>query len=193
MQVKEPLETHHRLVSYWASVYMRCPGTDTISKHDMEQEGYLGLLRAYELFDPSRECRFSTYASYWIRARIRQFLRRQQRDRLISTPPAILENRAVVDDDVTPELKFELDAAVAHSLGHLTPRCRDVVTALYGIGRELESRKDVAKRLGISRERVRQIQKQAFVTLKADRELADYFQKIVGFPLVSPPSPLEQL
>jgi RNA polymerase primary sigma factor len=34
---------------------------------DLIEEGNLGLLRAAEDFDPSRNTRFSTYASYWIK------------------------------------------------------------------------------------------------------------------------------
>lgn len=38
-----------------------------ISKEELIQEGALGLLRAAELFDPSRGLRFSTYAVVWIK------------------------------------------------------------------------------------------------------------------------------
>lgn len=38
-----------------------------ITYEEMVQEGSLGLLRAAELFDPSRGLRFSTYATIWIK------------------------------------------------------------------------------------------------------------------------------
>ncbi|CAB9508275.1 sigma factor SigA [Seminavis robusta] len=38
-----------------------------LSKEELIQEGSLGLLRAAELFDPSRGLRFSTYATIWIK------------------------------------------------------------------------------------------------------------------------------
>src|SRR5215468_8058997 len=41
---------------------------------DLIEEGNLGLLRAVEGFDPSRETRFSTYASYWIKQSIKRAL-----------------------------------------------------------------------------------------------------------------------
>ncbi|MBI4613660.1 MAG: RNA polymerase sigma factor RpoD/SigA [Planctomycetes bacterium] len=34
---------------------------------DLVEEGNLGLLHAVERFDPDRGCRFSTYATYWIK------------------------------------------------------------------------------------------------------------------------------
>lgn len=38
-----------------------------LSKEELIQEGSLGLMRAAELFDPSRGLRFSTYATIWIK------------------------------------------------------------------------------------------------------------------------------
>jgi RNA polymerase primary sigma factor len=45
-----------------------------LSLADLIEEGNLGLLRAVTRFDPSRNTRFSTYATFWIKQAIRQGL-----------------------------------------------------------------------------------------------------------------------
>src|SRR6516162_8885697 len=46
---------------------------------DIVQQGNIGLLRAASKFDLDRECRLATYAAYWIRAEIRDYVVRAYR------------------------------------------------------------------------------------------------------------------
>jgi RNA polymerase sigma-32 factor len=46
---------------------------------DLIQEGSLGLLKAIDRFDPDRGVRLATYARYWIRAELREYVVRQYR------------------------------------------------------------------------------------------------------------------
>ena len=63
---------HMRLVISMASKfrYFGLPMSDLI------QEGHVGLLEAAARFDPSRDVRFSTYATWWIRASMQDYILR---------------------------------------------------------------------------------------------------------------------
>ena len=41
---------------------------------DLVQEGHIGLMQAMAKFEPSRDIRFSTYASWWIRSAIQDYV-----------------------------------------------------------------------------------------------------------------------
>ena len=45
-----------------------------LSFSDLVQEGHIGLLLALDRFDQSRDLRFSTYARWWVRANIQEFV-----------------------------------------------------------------------------------------------------------------------
>jgi len=65
-------EAHMRLVISIATKFRRF----NLPLADLVQEGYVGLLEAATRFDPEREVRFSTYATWWIRASIQDYILR---------------------------------------------------------------------------------------------------------------------
>ena len=55
---------------------------------DLIQEGNIGLMEAAARFDPEREARFSTYASWWIMAAIQDHILRNTSIVRVATTPA---------------------------------------------------------------------------------------------------------
>ena len=78
---------------------------------DIIQQGNVGLLRAAKKFDPSKECRLATYAVYWIRAEIREYVVRAYRVVRLGTTKG--ERRALRAYRTTCESDPEKLAAVS--------------------------------------------------------------------------------
>lgn len=63
---------HMRLVIAMAAKFRRYG----LAHADLIQEGHVGLMEAASRFEPDREVRFSTYAAWWIRAAIQDYVLR---------------------------------------------------------------------------------------------------------------------
>lgn len=79
----ELIESHARLVVRIASRYR----SSSIPLGDLVQEGNIGLMEAALRFDPERNTRFSTYATWWIVRMIRNYMMRNASIVRVATTP----------------------------------------------------------------------------------------------------------
>jgi RNA polymerase primary sigma factor len=82
---------------------------------------------------------------------------------------------AQASEDVAEEVQVALDESALHrAIKELPPREQEVVRMRYGLDEEMEpkSLEEIGRRLGITRERVRQIETQALSRLAERREIA---------------------
>ena len=69
----------HRLINAYARLAVSIAGKFRnygLPFGDLVQEGMVGLMQAADRFEPARGVRFSTYASWWIRSAIQDFILR---------------------------------------------------------------------------------------------------------------------
>ena len=209
---------------------------------DLIQEGSIGLLAAAKKFDYTRELRFSTYATKWIRQGISRCLMNhaglirvpvhtaermrailaaraawiqangQEPDleqlagtvglppekvaKLLSLVPEISSLDAPTGDgdgtvgQLLPDraargpqdilVQAQLLQAITSLMAQLTQRQQQILRMHYGLDDGVcHSLEDIAGQLGISKERVRQVEKQAFEkmkTLGASMGLEEYLE-----------------
>jgi RNA polymerase sigma-32 factor len=108
-----------------------------IPLEDIVQQGNLGLLHAASKFDLSKECRLATYAAYWIRAEIRDYVVRAYRVVRLGTTKA--ERRALRVYRKTRETD---PAALAEASGMTTERAERLLPLLAGREASLDARTD---------------------------------------------------
>ncbi len=90
---------------------------------DLVQEGCVGLMQAAARFEPAREVRFSTYAAWWIRSAMQDYVLRNWsivRTGTTAAHKALFFNlrrlRALIDRGAQPRLSPDAKAEIAKAL-----------------------------------------------------------------------------
>ena len=201
---------------------------------DLVQEGTVGLLEAVKRFNPERGTRLSTFAMWWIRAAIQDYVLRSSAAVRVATTPrhrAMFFHRSLLHDDsvtgdvarrvadrfnttvedvrifaqrlrqpdqsideisdvgrpladtlpadmpdpesalATKRERLEVLQRLRAAMPRLTRRERHILRRRF-LGDERESRTKIGRDLGLSKERVRQLEARAIAKMRLDTSLA---------------------
>ena len=159
--IQQGMAQHDGLVH----AFIRRQGGGQLSYEEALQEGRIGLWHALRGYDPTRGTAFSTYA--WVAIRRQVYRRRQQvsRETTVSLPQVPAWG---VIPDPAEEVEQALTIGALHALvGQLPQHLRRVVVGRYGLGQRPPcTLKEMGEALGLSGERVRQLQQEALAWLR---------------------------
>lgn len=134
-------------------------------------DGNLSLMRAVENFDYARGNKFSTYASWAIMKNYARSIPEQQYkySRFVTGQDVTLDAAPAEESgEPLPSEREEVRLALEEGIASLPERERRVVRAHFGLaeGEEPRTLEQIGESLGVTKERVRQIEKKALQSLR---------------------------
>ena len=161
---------------------------------ELISDGNIGLLRAIEKFDESKDVKFISYAVWWIRQAMLESIKRRNAINFVEIEPntendSSMDKKLIEDDE--DDVSFNNDFSnendeksievsenqrniITNLIGTLSDRERDIVENYYGINDKKElTLTDIGKKYNLSSERVRQIKLNAIRKLRSKILLYD--------------------
>jgi RNA polymerase primary sigma factor len=139
---------------------------------DLLSDGIVALIRAVDKFDASLGFRFSTYATQVVRRNTYRCVMEKQTERKRNVG-SIHENGVDIGDDqkessMSEARWHELRSRLSLMLDHLDRREKFIIRARFSLGghRRIQTLQRLAEKLGVSKERVRQLEKRALDKLR---------------------------
>ncbi len=153
---------------------------------DLISEGNLGLMKAARNFDETKDIKFISYAVWWIRAFIQEYIDNNNKMNTVTVDDYVF-NKQDDEYEVTSTLinsEFEdemIDAQSRNSslnelMSCLEKRERLILSLYFGLYGKKESTLDeIGQEMSLTKERVRQIKDKAIVKIKSKALMSDEF------------------
>ena len=145
---------------------------------DLLSDGIVALIRAVDKFDVGLGFRFSTYATQVVRRNTYRRVMEKQAERQRSAG-SIHENGIDISDDQKESSMSEarwhqLRSKLSLMLDHLDRREKLIIRARFSLGghRRIQTLQRLADKLGVSKERIRQLEKRALDKLRSMVEVS---------------------
>ncbi|HNQ22339.1 MAG TPA: sigma-70 family RNA polymerase sigma factor [Phycisphaerae bacterium] len=144
-------------------------GAKDLDRDELRSEALWALMRAVDRFDPWRECRFSTYACNAIRRALVTHWKKVGRYRRVFPAHHDGSYEELLERDEATDLYVErLQQVLEHNLGELTALEAKILNRRFPLdsSRRL-TLQQIGDSIGLSNERVRQLQNRALGKLRA--------------------------
>jgi RNA polymerase sigma factor (sigma-70 family) len=157
--------------------------TATRDFFEIVSDGNVSLMRGVEKFDYSRGFKFSTYASWAIMKNYARTVpeHKHHLDRYQTGREELLERLSSPvpeehESDYLPAVRSTLD----RMLGTLDDRERNILRQRFGLDehREPQTLQQIGQRLGVSKERIRQLEARAMSKLRTD--FSEHVEQLLG-------------
>ena len=174
------IEHNLRLVAHIIKKYYQNYG----GQEDLVSIGTIGLIKAIDSFDLSKNIKLSSYASRCIENEILMHFRNIKKSSqdvslndTIDTDkdgnPLTLMDIMAVDDDILDNIDRDMNLRVLYDYvaSELSEREREIIIYRYGLfGHDVLTQRELAKRLNISRSYISRIEKKALEKLRSRYE-----------------------
>ena len=139
---------------------------------EMVSDGNISLIRAIEKFDYTRGFKFSTYASWAIMKNFARSIPAEytQLERFRTGNEEVFHQASDprserLNEEVVNKRQHE---ALMQILSQLDPRERDIIVSRYGLkeGKPAQTLEQVGQKLGVTKERIRQLESRALQKLR---------------------------
>lgn len=156
LSAREELIVSYRPLVYWIAAKIHV--YDSELRKDIIQEGLLALIKAVDKFDPSKGCKFATFAWHIIHGQIVNFLERHVMRAPLPLPDEYL---CAAEYDYSEDGDQWLDASKAAAM--LEGREAEVVSALFFEGKQP---KDIAGEKSLDLSHVYRLRRTAIAKMR---------------------------
>ena len=170
------IERNLRLVAHIIKKYYQ----NYTGQDDLVSIGTIGLIKAIDTYDLSKNIKLSSYASRCIENEILMHFRANKKSAqdvslndTIDTDkdgnPLTLMDIMAVDDDILDNISTDIDLSLLYEYvdSELSDREKEIIIYRYGLyGRPVLPQRELAKRLDISRSYISRIEKKALEKLR---------------------------
>jgi RNA polymerase primary sigma factor len=166
---------------------------------ELISDGNMGLLRAIEKFDESKDVKFISYAVWWIRQAMLESIKKRNAINFVEIEPntdndASMDKKLIEDDE--DDVSFDNDLSnendekskeinenqknvVKSIIKTLSDRERDIIENYYGLNDKKElTLTEIGKKYNLSSERVRQIKLVSLRKLRSKILLYDELEEL---------------